>query len=69
MVSRAGTYVSWMGNNCTENTSNIPPCEGNASLRELAVVGFLAGEVIINHLDDGFKGGELHHGIWDLSTP
>ena len=65
----SGAYISRMGNDSTENTSDISSCKGNTSLCELAIVGFFAREVVINHLDDGFKGGELHHSIWDLSTP
>ena len=63
------TYISRMGNNSTENTSDITSCKRNTSLSELAVVRFLAGKIVINHLDDGFKRGKLHHCIWDLSAP
>jgi hypothetical protein len=32
-------------------------------LGRLGVVGLLAGELLVDHLDDGLEGGELHHGV------
>jgi hypothetical protein len=32
-------------------------------LGSLAVVGFLAWEACVDHLDDGLEGGKFHHGV------
>jgi hypothetical protein len=35
----------------------------------LGVVVLGTWESSVDHLDDGFEGGEFHHGVWNLSTP
>lgn len=52
-----------------EDTGEVAACEGDAGLGGLGVVGFFAGEVAVDGFDDGFEGGELHHGVGDLAAP
>ena len=61
--------VGRMRDDSAENTSEVTTREGNTSLSSLGVVGLLAWKTVVDHFDDGLEGGELHHGVWDLTTP
>ena len=52
-----------------EDTGDVTSAERDGGLSALTVVALLARKTVIDHLDDGLEGCELHHGVWDLTTP
>ena len=62
--------VSWVRNDCAENTSQITWGECNTELSWLVVVFFSLGEdVVVEELDEPFESDELDDGVWNLSWP
>jgi hypothetical protein len=55
--------------NSTENSSEITTSERDSSLGALAIIRFLARKTVVDHFNNGFKRGEFHHRIWDLTSP
>lgn len=62
-------HVGWVRNDGAEDTSDVTSREGNTSLSSLGIVGLLAREAVVHHLNDGLEGSKLHHGVWDLTAP
>jgi hypothetical protein len=58
-----------MADNGTENSGQITAAKTDQRLSALSILLFLLRKVVIDGLDDGFKASELHHGVWDLSSP
>jgi hypothetical protein len=52
-----------------EDSRQVSGGECHSRLRGGRVVGLLAGEALVHHLDDGLEGGELHHRVGDLAAP
>lgn len=53
----------------TCHTSNIATQETDASLSELAVIVFLASQLLVDETDSLLKRRELAHGVWNLPAP
>lgn len=58
-----------VGDDGAEDACEVATSKRYACLRSLAVVALLAWQAVIDHLDDGLKGGKLHHGVGNLATP
>lgn len=59
-----------MGDDGTEDTSDVTGDKGDTELLGLVVLGARLGEgVLVDGLDGLLKGGELHHGVGDLTEP
>jgi len=58
-----------MRDNSAENTSKITTSERDSSLGTLSIVGLLTWETLIDHLNNSFERGELHHSVRDLTSP
>lgn len=58
-----------MGDDGAEDAGQVASGEGDSGLGALAVVGFLAGEAVVDHLNDSLKRGELHHRVRNLTAP
>lgn len=61
--------IGGVGDNGTENTSEISTGEGDTGLRSLAIVALLSGETVINLFNNSLKRSKLHHGIGNLTSP
>jgi hypothetical protein len=68
-VQFADHDIGRVGDDGAENTSQVTGGECNRSLDSFTVVVLGAREVVVHKLNDCFKGGELHHGVWDLASP
>ena len=61
--------ISWVRHHGTQNTSHVSTRERNCCLSTLVVVGLVSRQAMVDHFDDCFKRGELHHGVGDLAAP
>jgi hypothetical protein len=61
--------VGRVGDNGTEDTSNVTTKEGDTSLSVDRVFFLLLWKVSVDGKDSVFERGELNHGVWDLSEP
>ena len=68
-VEFADHDVGWVRDDGAEDTGEVTAGESDTGLSTLGVVRFLAGEAVVDHFDNGFEGGEFHHGVRDLTTP
>lgn len=68
-VKLADHDICGVRDDSTKNTGQVTSSEGDTGLRSLAVVILLSRQTSIDHLNDSFKRGKLHHGIRDLTAP
>ena len=68
-IELADHDIGRMGDDGAEDTGDVATRKRNAGLCGGRVVRLLAGKTVVDHLDDGFERGELHHGIRDLTAP
>ena len=68
-VELADHDIGGVRDNGAENTGGITTDEGDAGLGGLAVVVLVAGQTLVDGLDDGLERSKLHHGVGDLATP
>lgn len=68
-VQLADHDICGMGDDRAKNTGQVTTSESDKGLSALAVISLLARKITINGRDDGFKGGEFHHGVWNLPAP
>ena len=70
VVHLGDARVEGVGDEGTEDTSNVTRGEGDGQLGGLAVALTRLGEaVLVEQSDDVLEGGELHHGVGDLTAP
>src|SRR6202000_1064069 len=68
-IQLAHHHIGRMRHDRTENTGQVATRERDGGLCALVVVGFVARETGVDHLDDGLEGGKFHHRVGDLSAP
>lgn len=68
-VQFADHDICWVRDDCTEDTGEITTSERNGSLSTLAVIVLGAWKTMVYCLHDCFERGELHHRVWNLTTP
>ena len=70
VVHLGDARVEGVGDQSTEDTSNVTGGEGDGQLSGLAVRLTRLGEaVLVEQTDDVLEGGELDHGVGDLTAP
>lgn len=70
LVQLGDNSVSWMGNNSTEDTSNVTCSKGHHQLLRLGtLVSGLRHHVLVECLHGALKTGKLHHCVGDLTAP
>jgi len=70
LIQNGDHCVSWMGDNSTENTSNISRHESDHKLLHPTVLGLgLSEDLAIEHLHDPFECNKLDDCVWNLPAP
>lgn len=65
VVQERDQVVSWMRDNGTEDSSNVTTSETDTQLERLAALRLRnRNSVLVDHFNNGLKGGKLHHSIW-----